>query len=264
MSVWYFQRIFAAITGEPVGAYIRRRRLTEAARELRRERGRRVLDIALDYGFDSHEAFTRAFASLAGMPPSAFRRRASVDWIWCRAPGDPRSLQPIRKRKDMYPNIIKLPEIRLVGLTVRFVAPGNEGADNMEVIPPLWEDLLKREDEIEAVSRDCSYGACREIPKAQRHRDGEFLYMAGFEVGPGTPVPQGMDCWVIPAATYACFVHRGPVSQLGETMSAIYGNWLPRSEYLPGGTPELERYDNRFKGNAADSELDILVPVVPS
>ncbi len=75
-------------------------------------------------------------------------------------------------------------------------------------------------------------------------------------------MPDGMECWVILAATHARFVHRGPIHRIGETMGAIYGGWLPKSGYLPGGTPELERYDSRFKGDTPDSELEILVSAV--
>ena len=59
-SVFHFGRIFQGVTGETVMDYVRKRRLTEAARALVHT-DRRILDIALDWQYDSHEAFTRAF-----------------------------------------------------------------------------------------------------------------------------------------------------------------------------------------------------------
>jgi AraC family transcriptional regulator len=71
-SVWEFQRIFSFLGHIPVGEYIRRRRLTLAAAELR-GMNRKVIDIAMTYGYDSPAAFSRAFSQLFGIAPSSAR-----------------------------------------------------------------------------------------------------------------------------------------------------------------------------------------------
>jgi AraC family transcriptional regulator len=76
-SRFHFDRLFLAMTGETPGRYIRKRRLTEAARELVTSR-KRLLDIALDYQFDSQEAFTRAFKRMFRISPGAYRRRGRL------------------------------------------------------------------------------------------------------------------------------------------------------------------------------------------
>lgn len=73
LSKYHFHRIFHAGTGEPVAEYIRRRRLTEAARELL-STDNKIIDIALKYQFGSQEAFTKAFKKIYGMPPREFRK----------------------------------------------------------------------------------------------------------------------------------------------------------------------------------------------
>lgn len=78
-STWHFQRVFAALLDEPVAGYVRRRRLTEAGHRLRSDLESRVLDIALAVGFESHEAFTRAFQRESGHTPSGFRRHPQPD-----------------------------------------------------------------------------------------------------------------------------------------------------------------------------------------
>jgi AraC-like DNA-binding protein/GNAT superfamily N-acetyltransferase len=73
-SRFHFSRTFAAVTGVTPVAYVRKRRLSEAACELATT-SRRILDIALDYQFQSQEAFTRSFKQEFGLNPAAYRRR---------------------------------------------------------------------------------------------------------------------------------------------------------------------------------------------
>ena len=73
MSIVQFQRTFQTITGFTVSEYIRKRRLTAAAFELIKS-SRSVLDIALKYGYDSSEGFSRAFREFHGVNPNEVKR----------------------------------------------------------------------------------------------------------------------------------------------------------------------------------------------
>ena len=73
LSPFYYQRLFARLVKKPVMEYVRLRRFARAAEELS-EKGGRILDIALDLGFQSHEHFTRTFKEAFGMTPEAYRR----------------------------------------------------------------------------------------------------------------------------------------------------------------------------------------------
>ncbi len=73
MSCSNYYRMFFALTGYAVKEYIRQRRISCAAKEIQ-ESEDSILDIALNYGFESNEAFTRAFKRITGFPPSAFRK----------------------------------------------------------------------------------------------------------------------------------------------------------------------------------------------
>ena len=68
MSAFYFHRIFSAVIGISPTTYIRNRRLTVAAQEISKNNDN-ILDIALKYGFESHEAFSRAFKNFHGVVP---------------------------------------------------------------------------------------------------------------------------------------------------------------------------------------------------
>ena len=78
LSRFHLARVFPAATGHSVFAYLRARRLTEAARELA-DGAPDILSVALDAGYGSHEAFTRAFRDLVGLTPEEVRARRSLD-----------------------------------------------------------------------------------------------------------------------------------------------------------------------------------------
>lgn len=72
VSPWYLQKIFKQCVGETIGNYIRTRNLNNSAKMLK-ETNLGILDIALDSGYSSHEAFTRSFKCFFGMTPKEFR-----------------------------------------------------------------------------------------------------------------------------------------------------------------------------------------------
>lgn len=71
-STWEFQRIFSFLTHVPLSEYIRQRRLTLAARDIQ-EKALKIIDVALNYGYESPAAFSRAFSKLFGIAPSSVR-----------------------------------------------------------------------------------------------------------------------------------------------------------------------------------------------
>ncbi len=72
-SKYHFQRVFYALTGFTVSEYIRNRRLSQAAVDIATTEGK-IISIALKYGYESPEAFTKAFKRLHGMTPSALKK----------------------------------------------------------------------------------------------------------------------------------------------------------------------------------------------
>ncbi|MBK1810048.1 helix-turn-helix transcriptional regulator [Clostridium sp. YIM B02505] len=73
LSKYYYHRVFHDIAGEPVMEYVRKRRLTEAAKDLL-EGKEKIVDIALKYQFSSQEAFSRAFKKMYGVSPNKIRK----------------------------------------------------------------------------------------------------------------------------------------------------------------------------------------------
>ncbi|QAA34336.1 helix-turn-helix transcriptional regulator [Clostridium manihotivorum] len=73
LSKYYYHRVFHNIAGEPVMEYVRKRRLTEAAKELLQGK-EKIVYIALKYQFSSQEAFSRAFKKMFNISPSELRK----------------------------------------------------------------------------------------------------------------------------------------------------------------------------------------------
>ena len=71
-SKWHLQRMFRAVTKQTLGEYIRERRLTLAAEALRKTQ-RPVFDIAMQYGYDSQQTFSRVFRRQFDQTPTAYR-----------------------------------------------------------------------------------------------------------------------------------------------------------------------------------------------
>jgi AraC family transcriptional regulator len=239
-SLWHFHRLFAGLTGESLGSYIRRRRLTAAAEELRHSR-RPILDLALDYQFESHAAFTRAFRSLFEVTPGEFRRRGGLAWRRTQPRLTLPRLLRLPRQTTMEPTIIPLPALRLLGLAARFIGPLSPDADNIEVIPRLYARFCPLIRTLPAQQDRYIYGAVRCPTDRERTHPDELEYLAAINVAAGIRAKPPCTLWPLPPATYACFTHRGPVARLEETINYAFGSWLPRSGYVHTGGPNLDR-----------------------
>ena len=254
-SVFHFGRIFQGVTGETVMDYVRKRRLTEAAKALV-QTNRRILDIALDWQYDSHEAFTRAFKRAYGVTPGIFRRRRI--FVPLRMPLSLADIQPLgTKGEPMETRIINLPAMRVIGMAY-------VGKNEHREIGSLWDVFLPRVREVQGtIHSGVNLGVCGDA-----REDGSFRYVAGCEVGAEAPVPKGMIAWNLPAATYVVVTQRGPLEDkekgLGAVNAYIYRKWLPQSGYQRAATPDLEWYGERFDYSGEDSEMDVYVPITPT
>lgn len=136
-SKWHLQRMFKQLTGQVLGTYARRRRLTAAARELRLTSAT-VACIADKYQFDSQQTFTRGFKKQFGLPPAAYRR--SADW-------PSYGLQPpLSMGNEPLPQaeIIVLPSMRLVGHTQQGSCTLGQLGDSKKLLRQhAWRNLLR-------------------------------------------------------------------------------------------------------------------------
>lgn len=259
-SKWHFQMIFSSAVGDTLKEYIRKRRLT-AALYLLGNTNRRILDIALEAGFESQESFTRAFKAMFGKNPGE-----------CRSDGA-RSVMSLNKLKitmeyldhlyegiNMQPVIKDIEEKKVIGVGAHFISTLSPDHTNEKVIPKLWDHYNQRRSEIKSRVSEIDLGVCLEPPEKKSHPD-ECFYTAGTEVRSFEDVPSGMNCIIIPAGRYAVFTHKGDLNSLPMTMKYIYGSWLPKFGGRLREAPDFEVYDKRFKPDSKDSEFDIYIPI---
>lgn len=118
-STYYFQRIFSYVAGISLAEYIRRRRMTQAAFELQGT-DKRVLDIALKYGYASPTSFNRAFQSVHGISPIAAKEKGAL----LNAYPPIRFSVKVSGGSAMSYHIIEKPAFRIVGITATFYKKG--------------------------------------------------------------------------------------------------------------------------------------------
>ncbi len=227
-SPHHFQKIFAACVGMSLGTYIRRRRLTKSAQRLKGTSDR-IIDIAHDSGFDSQEAFTRAFKFMFALTPKEYRERSLVPGLRSQPQMCGQFVSHLRNEGiSMQPRFEDKNGFWVIGLGRQF-----ERGETSAIGNELWPEFIRRFDEIknkrgESQGRFMTYGVCQEI-WLDGHIQDYFRYFSAVEVEKNTLAPEGMELIEIPKQKYAVFTHRGGVHLLGRTNQYIWGTWLPQS-----------------------------------
>lgn len=252
-SAWHFHRLFTTHVGYGVSDYIRRRRLSEAGRELVFT-NKAIITIAKDYQFESQEAFTRSFKNYAGATPGLFRKQKGP-LIHFSPINLTQYAKHFRKGETMMtPRFEHKDEFTVVGIARQYTMSTN-------TIPQLWDDFMKRNTEVKHALCEAALGVCYYEPDYAAEKDTPFTYMAGWMVSKVEDIPQGMTARTIPANDYAVFEHIGALDTLQKTYDGIFREWLPTSEYEMSHTDDFEWYDERFKFGEPDSVMEIWIPV---
>ena len=241
VSAFHFQRIFSSLCGMPMGEYIRRRRLTLAAQELSRSRRARVIDVAVKYGYDSPDSFTRAFRRFHGVVPS----QAGLPGVTLQ------SFAPMKiKLKEggimMEYKIVEKPAFTVVGYCRKF---SNE--TSYQEIPAWWDEMQTQQSAVMG-----QFGVCIDS-------DGKlFDYLIADLYQPWQPVPEGCVTHTIPAGTWAVFPCT--LGTLQKTNTRMWQEWLPACrEYKLGGNYNLEFYYELNEADPPSSGVELWLPVAP-
>lgn len=239
---YQFGRVFACITGIPLSEYIRGRRLSLAALEL--QSGAKVIDTALRYGYQSPDAFTRAFHTIHGITPrEACAFGAPLRMI-------PRLTFHITMQgvESMEYKILTMDAVRCVGITRNFGQWKATDADNwndrMGDIWKFWDHFL--DNGANLVLRD-KYKLYREpfwqVGLTEVNDKGETIEKIGAQARDGETYPD-LEEFFIPAATWAVFEAKGRLNQPNHPsammMARILSEWLPSSGYKRALPIDLE------------------------
>lgn len=256
-SPYHFHRVFTALVGESVVDYARRRRLSEAARQVR-DTSLPLLEIGLRYGFDSQEAFTRAFKKMFAVTPGRYRSFKDSAHYPEKKKITRELLEHIHIQGGitMEPKIVTREPELVVGMGGTF-EPGDSSS-----ISKLWDKFIERQPEIKSRNEKYHIGVCCPAHTDIPVDSGKFVYIAAAPINGLPEVPKGMVKTELPGGRYAVFTHKGPISQLGHTLNYVWGTWMPKAEYERRDAPDFELYDERFDPESLDGELDLYIPIV--
>lgn len=233
-SEYHFKRMFSTIAGIPLSEYIRRRRLTLAALELAGTEAK-VIDIALKYGYQSPDAFTRAFQLMHGMTPSVAKESGHSLKAYPRM-----TFQlTVRGGNEMNYRLEEKDAFRIVGITKR-VAIQFHGV-NPE-IAAMWgqltEELIARLKQLSNTEPQGLISASVHFSEGRMEEKGTLDHYIGAATT--KPCPDDLASLEVPASSWAVFEAKGPFPQtLQEVWGRIYAEWFPSSNYELAPGPEM-------------------------
>ena len=243
MSEIYLQRGFQVVTGMTLGEYVRNRRLYMAAMDLVGTDDK-VIDIALRYGYDTPESFTKAFGRFHDATPTQIRRMEKISKTFLPM----RVTMTVQGGSEMEVVIEKHDAFRVVGNT--WDMPFEEHLDK---IPKILEDYEHRNGHM------CGLDAFRTSDK----KEGWVRYMIADICSGDEEVPKGMEVWGIPASEWAKFYCEGPLDSTVETIKKfMWYEWLPgNAEYEIGGDCSMTKYCTTRPSTAMDYNCELWIPV---
>jgi AraC family transcriptional regulator len=252
-STYNFQRMFSFITNVPLAEYIRRRRLTLAAFELQNS-GVKVIDIALKYGYESSEAFSRAFKKMHGVAPMSARDNGVALKAYPRL-----SFHiSIRGEVEMNYKIEGKPAFEMFGVSTLVNA---NGENPFIEIPKFWEKCIS-DGTVNRIRAAAGLGEHGQIHAVLYNNEGErFSYMIGYFL-PQSGLPQGFENLQIPPQTYAVFstgINPDGQNDIQDLWRRIWGEWFPTCNYNFANGPEFEMTYDRGNGMY---EMEVWIPVV--
>lgn len=250
LSPFYFQRGFSMLCGLTVGEYIRQRRLSLAGLDVVMT-DRKIIDLALDYGYDSPDSFTRAFTRFHGITPAALRKGG----------GAVRSFAPLKIRisleggKKMDCRITKKDAFTVMGTSRRFQYEGAK-----QEVPAFWKEHYEKGGGryvrgMYGVSIDETMGG------------NEFEYLIADNYNPVMDVPEGYTTMAIPAFTWAVFPCRGKLPDTFQAVNEqVFSEWLPGNrgyEIAAGICIEMDDDPRKYEKGTQDKNYysEMWIPV---
>lgn len=231
-SKWHLQRMFKEVTSHAIGAYIRARRLSKAAVALRLT-SRPILDIALQYRFDSQQTFTRAFKKQFNQTPAWYRR--SLEW-------NSYGIRPPIRLNDNnalpQSTFVTLPEMVLVGQTQVYSCTLEQifhYRDEMRT--HFWKQFLLETDTVPPVL----YGLHHARASHEKDDEQEVFYTTAVASDQAINLHSGQSV-ILEAGDYVQFSYSGPRDGLQEFILLLYGTCMPTLGLTRRKGQDIERF----------------------
>jgi len=233
-SEYHFKRMFSFLSGISLSEYIRRRRLTLAALDLK-DKDLRIIDVAVKYGYNSADSFSRAFHSLHGILPSEARSENTQLKAYPRMT----FILSIQGGCEMNYRIVEKEAFKLVGFKKRvpviFKGVNPEIAKMTELLTP---EVIKQLKVISNVEPTGIISASTNFSEGRMEERGELDHYIG--VATSSDETAEFDVLKIDACTWAIFESIGPFPEtLQNVWGRIYSEWFPSSGYEAVEGPEI-------------------------
>ena len=254
-SEYHFKRMFSFLSGISLSEYIRRRRLTLAALDLK-DRELRIIDVAVKYGYNSADSFTRAFHSMHGILPSGARSEKTQLKAYPRM-----TFQlSIKGGCEMNYRIVEKESFRLVGFKKRvpiiFEGVNPEIAKMTQLLTP---EIIKQLKAISNVEPTGIISASTNFSEGRMEGKGELDHYIG--VATSSNETAEFEALNIDASTWAVFESIGPFPEtLQNVWGRIYSEWFPSSGYEAVEGPEILWHESPDTGNPK-YRSEIWIPV---
>lgn len=255
-SEYHFKRMFSFLAGISLSEYIRCRRLTLAAFELK-DSNAKVIDVAIKYGYNSPDSFTRAFQNLHGITPS--EARSTIRSLKAYSP---MTFQlSIQGGSEMNYRIEEKDSFRIIGITKRVPIVFN-GVN--EEIASMWKSLTPQSIQtlkmLSNVNPNGIISASTNFSEGRMEEKGELDHYIG--VATTKDCPEQFVQLEVAASTWAIFEAVGPFPDaLQNVWGRIYSEWFPSSNYELAEGPEI-LWNESKEISSPNFRSEIWVPVL--
>jgi AraC family transcriptional regulator len=246
VSKFHLAHAFGRSTGLSAMQYLRGRRLTEAA-QLLAKGAPDILQLALQSGYASHEAFSRAFRAQFAVTPESVRSRGALDGLALVQPIKADYLEDVKVNP---PKIVSEKEILAVGLSE------SHSFGDVDGIPGQWQRFMAVAHEILHKIPGIPIGVSSNVDA-----EGRFDYLCAVEVTAFAKNKGDFTPLRIPANRYAVFEHLGHVSTLWKTYAKIWDEALPELQLTSLDAPYIERHKQTFDPRTGEGGVDIWIPI---
>lgn len=256
LSKFHFSRAFKSITGDKVLDYVRRRRITQSANDLI-STDESILQIAINYQFDSQESYTRSFKGVYTITPNRYRKNGLNIQAYTRNELSPERLHHLQHNISITPEIVSEPERKLVGLHCKTSSVQNN-------IPPLWKVFRRRQREISQAIDSGLFGISGYSDFKLEQYDPSVMLdkWATVEVSAYAKIPEDMIIYNLRGGAYARFMHKGGKKNIQMSFEYAYSVWLTNSIYEIDDRDHFEHYPKEYKGpEDPASELFFYIPI---
>lgn len=229
ISPYHFQKGFAMLCGFSIAEYIRCRRLALAGSELV-STDKKIIDIALKYGYDSPDSFTKSFTRFHGVTPTAVRKSGAMI----------KSFSPLKIKLVLGGgHSIDYRIVEKDAFTVAGWSQVMSYENAAEEVTVMWENFLTTE---KSGILCCKYG----INIDESMSGNVFEYLIAGDYTPALETVEGIVTRVIPAFTWAVFACRGAMPQpMQDVNQIIFSEWLPNCrDYEIAAGYNIEKYSD--------------------